>query len=179
MGKFLLAGLGNPGGQYKGTRHNLGFILADLLGENFRSPVSFPFSFCETEEFTLIKPKTFMNKSGLAVERAAAYFNFSQKEIMVACDDFNLPLGKLRLRGRGSAGGHNGLQSVIDYLGTSDFPRIRMGIGGQYESDKVSYVLGRFHKSEAAKVRDMLIDAGRLIRYFCKHGLEETMNKFN
>ena len=113
------------------------------------------------------------------MKMAAEYFDFPYKNILVACDDFNLPPGKLRLRGKGSSGGHNGIQSVIDSLGTDEFPRLRMGIGGEEEPDKSAFVLKEFKSGEKRMVDEMLIDAVRLVNYYIFNGLENTMNRFN
>ncbi len=154
-------------------------MLADMLGDSFKLKRSQGYSCCRTGDLTIIKPLSFMNRSGMAVRAAMEYFDFSPEDILVACDDFNLPPGKLRLRGGGSAGGHNGLQSIIDSLGTNEFSRIRMGIGGQDIPDKSAFVLKRFKSAEKKIIKEMLIDAVNLVNFYCEYGLEKTMNRFN
>ena len=181
MPRPIIAGLGNPGAEYALTRHNLGFMLLDIMlgAENFEGNRRPPFLSAETPDFTALKPLTFMNRSGEAVKYMLKKKSAEPESLIVVCDDYNLPLGKMRLRKNGSAGGHNGLKSVIDHIGTDDFPRLRLGIGGEEAADKVSYVLGRFGKKELETVGDMLIDAKNLIECYISHGIEEAMNRYN
>lgn len=179
MAKKLIIGLGNPGGKYKKTRHNAGFMVADALGGEFRKSKTSPALISEKKEFVVVKPTTYMNRSGVAVKKIADSRASEVDNLLIVYDDFNLPLGKLRIRPGGSAGGHNGLQSVIDSLGTNKVPRLRLGIGGPAVKDQVEYVLGKFSKPEMGKVSDMIIDAKRVIYYYIDHGMEAAMNKYN
>ncbi|MGM0568420.1 MAG: aminoacyl-tRNA hydrolase [Elusimicrobiota bacterium] len=179
MNKFLFAGLGNPGFKYRYTRHNLGFMLADMLGNKFKKSPSGSFIYSDRDELAAVKPLTFMNRSGIAVKEALDYFDLALEDLLVAYDDFNLPLGKIRLRPGGSSGGHKGIQSIIDSLGSRDFCRLRMGIGGVHSLNKTAYVLERFKPGEKKIVEDMLSDAAAAIRCYAGHGIEEAMNRFN
>jgi len=127
----------------------------------------------------VVKPMTFMNKSGKALKCIIEKLAADTEDILVIVDDFNLPLGSIRIRPSGSAGGHNGLQSVIDELGTENFARIRLGIGGQDEEDKVSYVLQKFSKKELKIVEEVLIDVKNAVECCINKGIEEAMNRFN
>ncbi|MFA5138045.1 MAG: aminoacyl-tRNA hydrolase [Elusimicrobiota bacterium] len=184
----LVVGLGNPGEAYQGTRHNVGFRAVDGFVESAggawkRSPVgrgltsrlAFP-----DRVVTAAKPHTFMNLSGEMVSGLARYHGVGPGEILVVCDDFSLPLGRLRIRQRGSAGGQNGLESVIDRLGTQEVPRLRLGIGpvppGQ---DSAAFVLSRFPAAERKEVDSMVERAAGAIRAVLEDGLEPAMNAFN
>ena len=161
-----VVGLGNPGEQYKFTRHNVGFMLLDKLIEKRASlrPKKLKKSLLyEYSGKKLVYPMTFMNLSGKAVKEVMSNFGILPQEILVISDDFNLPLGKIRLRKKGSAGGHNGLQSVIDEIGTADFARLRMGIG-PVERDVIDFVLSDFSNEQKELLQKML-DAGVKIVY--------------
>lgn len=155
-------------------------LLDMMLGEETFSKNKRPLLLsAESPDFTALKPMNFMNRSGEAVKYMLDKKDAGAASILVACDDFNLPLGKIRLRKNGSAGGHNGLKSVIQHIGTDEFPRLRLGIGGEEVPDKVSYVLDRFGKKELEIVSDMLIDAKNLIECYIKYGIDEAMNRYN
>jgi PTH1 family peptidyl-tRNA hydrolase len=177
--KKIIVGLGNPGREYENTRHNTGFMLADLLCPKFRKSRTCPLLISKAGDFIAVKPATYMNRSGIALKCVLDKLGADKSDLLVACDDFNLPLGKLRLRPSGSSGGHNGLQSVIDSLGTNEFPRLRLGIGGADVIDKTGYVLEKFSKKELESVRDMLSDAKEVVYYYLENGMEAAMNKFN
>ncbi len=179
MMKKIIVCLGNPGVEYEMTRHNLGFMFADIFSDKFKFDKDCFLSFCETEDFFIVKPMTFMNVSGRAVQCVLKVLDADAEDIIVVCDDFNLPFGKLRLRQKGSSGGHNGLQSIIDFINTDKFIRLRMGIGGADEQDKTSYVLEKFKKNELKKIEDMLIDGRKIVNCIIKNGIENAMNKFN
>lgn len=159
----LIFGLGNPAEVYKFTRHNIGFMTIDNLAKlhkvkKFERASKYKFSNIEIDniKIVLIKPKTFMNNSGVAVIKALNDFNESPQNILVVCDDVNLPLGKLRLRNKGSAGGHNGLQSIIDTLQTEEFPRLRIGIDKPQSKNLTNYVLSNFTASDLPIIQDTI-----------------------
>ena len=170
-GGWIVAGLGNPGPRYAGTRHDLGFALitrlADEAGMSFAAgpgvEIAGPVEWGEGAAL-LVRPQLYMNRSGPPLQRLLEMADLAPERLLVACDDVNMPLGRLRLRPRGSAGGHNGLKSIIGCLG-DDFPRLRMGVGaGPEDVDQADWVLGNFEESEREAVTDMLERAGRLVR---------------
>jgi PTH1 family peptidyl-tRNA hydrolase len=181
-----IVGLGNPGPQYKGTRHNVGFDVADELAR--RASVSFESAPADAliakwraadEVVLLVKPLTFMNLSGQAVGELARYFKIEVADLIVVVDEVHLPLGKLRARKRGSAGGHNGLKSIIAHLG-DEFARLRIGVGlGGEQRNLADHVLSRFEKSEAAEVERMTSRSADAAEMFITSGIEAVMNAFN
>lgn len=187
--KYLIVGLGNPGKQYAKTRHNVGFMVVDRLAEIYHTSlragkgdylISDTLRLESTEvELILSKPLTYMNNSGLAVRHALDYYKFELERLLVISDDFQLPFGKLRLRASGSEGGHNGLRSIIDHLGTMDFPRLRLGIGEAAAPDKADYVLAPFSKAEHDLLVEMVQKACDAACDFARHGLLYVMNKYN
>ena len=182
----LIVGLGNPGAQYKGTRHNIGFAVIDEIAR--RAAIGFESAPAEAVIATwrrpeggalLAKPLTFMNLSGQAVGEIARYFKVDLPDVLIVVDEVQLPLGKLRARARGSAGGHNGLKSVIAHLG-DDFSRLRIGVGrGGQQRDLADHVLSRFEKDEAAEVERMTTRAADAAEMFITSGIEAVMNAFN
>jgi peptidyl-tRNA hydrolase, PTH1 family len=182
----LIVGLGNPGAQYKGTRHNIGFAVIDEIARRasagFESaPADAVIAKWRRPDGTalLAKPLTFMNLSGQAVGEIARYFKIDVADLLIVFDEAQLPLGKLRARARGSAGGHNGLKSVIAQLG-DECPRLRIGVGrGEQERDLADHVLSRFEKEEAAEVERMTLRAADAAEMFITSGIEAVMNAFN
>ena len=182
----LIVGLGNPGAQYKGTRHNIGFAVIDEIAgrasAGFESaPAEAVIAKWRRPDGTalLAKPLTFMNLSGQAVGEIARYFKIDVADLLIVFDEAQLPLGKLRARARGSAGGHNGLKSVIAQLG-DECPRLRIGVGrGEQERDLADHVLSRFEKEEAAEVERMTARAADAAEMFITSGIEAVMNAFN
>ena len=182
----LIVGLGNPGAQYKGTRHNIGFAVIDEIAR--RAAVGFESAPAEAViakwrrpegGALLAKPLTFMNLSGQAVGEIARYFKVDVPDVLIVVDEAQLPLGRLRARARGSAGGHNGLKSVIAHLG-DDFSRLRIGVGrGEQQRDLADHVLSRFEKEEAAEVERMTTRAADAAEMFITSGIEAVMNAFN
>jgi PTH1 family peptidyl-tRNA hydrolase len=182
----LIVGLGNPGAQYKGTRHNIGFAVIDEIAR--RAAVGFESAPAEAViakwrrpegGALLAKPLTFMNLSGQAVGEIARYFKVDVPDVLIVVDEVQLPLGRLRARARGSAGGHNGLKSVIAHLG-DDFSRLRIGVGrGGQQRDLADHVLSRFEKDEAAEVERMTTRAADAAEMFITSGIEAVMNAFN
>ena len=158
----LLVGLGNPGNDYDKTRHNVGFMVLEEIAKknncSFRESKKLFGRTCEygtgLEKKRLLMPNTYMNESGKSVRSAKDWFNFENKQLLVLVDDMDLPLGKIRVRSKGSSGGHNGLKSIINHLGTTEFKRLKIGIGPPSEDQKerksktISHVLGRFSKEE-------------------------------
>ena len=181
-----IVGLGNPGSSYKGTRHNLGFEVVEELAR--RASIGFESAPAEAliakwrrpdEAILLVKPLTFMNLSGQAVGELSRYFKIDVADLIVVVDEVHLPLGKLRARQRGSAGGHNGLKSIIAHLG-DEFARLRVGVGrGTDQRNLVDHVLARFEKDEAAEVERMTARAADAAEMFIASGIGAVMNAFN
>ncbi len=180
----LIAGLGNPGAKFKGTRHNVGFEVIDELarrgGIAFESaPAEALLARWRASDALLLKPLTFMNLSGQAIGETLRYFKIDFADLLVVVDEVQLPLGKLRARARGSAGGHNGLKSVIAHLG-DEFSRLRIGVGrGDDRRDLADHVLARFEKDEAAEVERMTTRAADAAEMFITSGIAAVMNGFN
>jgi len=183
---YIIVGLGNPGSEYKDTRHNVGFMALDTLVRRFHlkfkqkreifESVSFNF---DNQAVLFVKPRTFMNRSGVAVKTVLQKYEVSDlSRLLIVCDDFNLPFGTLRLRPTGSHGGQKGLQSIISMLGTQDFPRLRIGIGDDF-TDAVEYVLSPFSKNERKDLPIILNWAADAIESFILNGIELTMSRYN
>ena len=188
--KYLIAGLGNPGVRYAVTRHNVGFMVVDRLAERlnvgFRAGkgdyvIASSIQGMEmATDLLLLKPLTYMNNSGMAVRHAADYFRIDLARVLIVYDDFQLPLGKLRLRPGGSDGGHQGMASVIGHLGTEEVPRLRVGIGNQFEKgEMVDYVLSLFSKEEQEQLPATLDRAAEAVLGFAQDGIERAMSRFN
>jgi PTH1 family peptidyl-tRNA hydrolase len=183
----LIVGLGNPGKEYEGTRHNIGFQVLDLFARlnsislikrDFRGLVG-DGRFQDTRVF-LLKPQTYMNLSGESVAALLRQKPIAAADILVVADDIALPLGKLRLRPGGSAGGHNGLKSLIAHLHTQDFPRLRFGVGAPRDpSVQIDFVLGHFSRREQEEVDESCEQAVAAIEVWLKEGIEPAMNRFN
>ena len=179
----LLVGLGNPGREYAGTRHNVGFMIADRLAAKgraeFRTERGWKAAVAKTGDLLLCKPQTYMNLSGESVRAVSDFYKIAPAEVLVVLDDTALPLGRLRLRPDGSAGGHNGLQSVIEHLGTPAVPRLRVGIGAAEPGGAVEHVLGRFSLEEQPVLGQSLDRAEAAIACALERGLQAAMNAFN
>ena len=184
--KKLVVGLGNPGSKYQATRHNIGFEVVDRLAQG-GSGVTFARKFdgliAETEidfhRVLLLKPETFMNLSGRSVGQVMRFYQLGLEDLLVVCDDLNLPLGKLRIRGGGSDGGQKGLRDISAQLGTDDYARLRLGIGQRGELDAADFVLSRFRSSERPAIEDALILAAQAVAVWVTQGLPTAMNRFN
>jgi peptidyl-tRNA hydrolase, PTH1 family len=179
----LLVGLGNPGSEYVGTRHNIGFMVLDRLAQQenlaFTPASKWNCTWARWGEIIVTKPMTYMNRSGDSVGAICHYFRIQVNELLLVVDDVALPLGRLRLRSSGSDGGHNGLKSIIACLGT-DFPRLRIGIGAATDSaDLVDHVLSTFSKPELEIVSRSVERATEAIRKVAEEGVEAAMNIFN
>ena len=180
-------GLGNIGDKYAGTRHNLGFELLNQLCRKWAikpKAGSGKYYIAEGQvkgsDIRLIWPTTYMNNSGLAVKQVLEEFDLLPENIIVICDDINLPLGTIRIRTGGSDGGHNGLGSIIYSLETDLFPRLRMGVGPlPEETDKIEFVLGQFDDKEQENLKKMLVKSGEAVVYLIKNRLEEAMREYN
>jgi len=185
----LVAGLGNPGAKYRGTRHNVGFEVIDLLARKHRlefeaAPADAVFARWRRSEtgdvILLAKPLTFMNLSGDAVAAMARYYKVETPDLLIVCDDVNLPLGRLRVRGSGTEGGHNGLRSMAAMLGTIDYPRLRIGVGrGDLRRDMADHVLARFEPEEESGIEAAVARAADAVETWIDDGLAKTMNVFN
>ncbi len=183
-----IIGLGNPGTEYEKTRHNIGFMVIDALAERHRcklKPSKGEFAMrvrfkASSNDVLLVKPTTYMNRSGIAAKEIVEQEGLSPQEIFVVLDDFELPFGQLRIRKSGSAGSHNGLESIIYHLGTEDFPRLRIGIGAPPEGkDPADYVLSRFSKAEAKELEFIIATAAQAVETAISNGVEAAMNRFN
>jgi PTH1 family peptidyl-tRNA hydrolase len=176
-------GLGNPGREYANTRHNVGFMIVDLLakeaGANFRAEKTWRAEVARTGDLFFCKPLTYMNASGEAVGALAQFYKIRPEETLVVLDDMALPLGKLRLRTKGSAGGHNGLQSILDHFGAQPMPRLRVGIGAAEPGAAIGHVLGKFAPAEREALEAALNRATEAIRCVREKGLEAAMNAYN
>jgi peptidyl-tRNA hydrolase, PTH1 family len=184
---IVLVGLGNPGDKYKGTRHNLGFEVVDLLSQRHARRGSYmkhqawlmPVEIGGSE-ILLVKPLTFMNNSGHAVRDVLNGFDVDPSAAWVVYDDYNIPLGALRMRLQGSDGGHNGIASVIASLRTQEFPRLRLGIGASPgRQSTIDYVLGTFRKSEQKTADELIAYTADAIEAAATEGLGKAMNRFN
>ena len=185
---WLIVGLGKPGSKYENTRHNMGFKTIDLLAEKLNVPVNkvkfkavyntVNFAGCKC---LIMKPQTYMNLSGEAVREAAQFYKIPADHVLVIYDDISLPVGKLRVRPTGSAGGHNGIKNIIAHLGTQEFPRVKIGVGAPEGADKdmVDWVIGAPSQAERkilAESFEKAIDAAEAI---IKNGCQKAMNQFN
>jgi PTH1 family peptidyl-tRNA hydrolase len=182
----IVVGLGNPGTRYAGTRHNVGFAVVDLLAESpwaSRFQSRFQADVAEAIEgphkVFLVKPETFMNLSGQSVRKVMDFYHTPLPDLLVVCDDINLPLGKLRARARGTHGGHNGLRDIQNHLGTTEYARLRIGVGAPEEDDAVDHVLGRFRPTERPIIDEAVRTAAQAVLVWVYHGIEACMNQYN
>lgn len=186
--EYLIVGLGNPGAQYNGTRHNTGFMALDTLAEKLGVRVEkLRFKALTGEAVIagrralLMKPGTFMNLSGQAVREAAAYHKVPMDRVLVLMDDVSLPVGALRIRKKGSAGGHNGLKNIIYLTGRDDFPRVKIGVGEKPhpDYDLADWVLGKFSPEEAKTLLGLFQDIPAICELFVQGKLDEAMSQYN
>jgi PTH1 family peptidyl-tRNA hydrolase len=182
----VIVGLGNPGSRYDGTRHNVGFAVADRLAEapdagRFQSRFQAQVAELRVGEHKvlLVKPETFMNLSGRSVRQAVDFYDVPLEDLLVICDDINLPLGKLRFRARGTHGGHNGLRDIQNHLGTNEYPRLRIGVGAPDQDDAIDHVLGRFRPVEKPVIEEALQLAVQAAGVWIEKGIETCMNQYN
>jgi peptidyl-tRNA hydrolase, PTH1 family len=183
----MVIGLGNPGRKYEGTRHNVGFAVAAELARRHatgRPRSGFQAELVEAdlsgEKALLVLPQTFMNLSGTSALAARDFYKLPNEDLLVVCDDFNLPLGMLRLRGQGSAGGQKGLADILLRLATDEVPRLRIGVGPVPASwDPVDFVLSRFTKNELPEIELSIVRAADAVEVWATNGLQESMSRFN
>lgn len=185
---WLIVGLGNPGREYERSRHNCGFRALDLIAESLgckTDKLKFQGLYCQTtyngKKLFLLKPQTYMNLSGRSVLQLSAYFNIPPQRIIVLFDDISLPPGRLRIRADGSAGGHNGIKSIIQEVGSQDFPRVKIGVGAKPnpEYDLADWVLSSFSAQEEKALSVSLKNAADAALAIIDHGVPEAANKFN
>ena len=182
----LVAGLGNPGPEHAPTRHNVGFMVVDQLAAQVGASWDRSVPQAREDALTakcgavlLVKPTSFMNRSGYPLFAVAQFYKIQPNELLVVLDDFALPLGRLRLRTRGGSGGHNGLESVIMQFGTEEIPRLRVGIGAAPSEGAVDHVLGRFFEEEKLLVRSTISRAVEAVKCAIDNGVVSAMNTFN
>jgi len=179
----LVAGLGNPGPEYAGTRHNIGFVVVDHLAAQFRSTweksTKWQALTSRHGELSLAKPMSSMNRSGYPLVAVAQFYKVAPSEILVVLDDLALPLGRIRIRASGGSGGHNGLDSIIMQFGTEEIPRLRIGIGAAPAAGSVDYVLGRFFEEERALVKLAIERSVEAIKCAVDNSVVAAMNTFN
>jgi len=185
----LVAGLGNPGAKYAGTRHNVGYDVIDLLTRRLdladrveSAPADALMTRWRRDDgvVLLVKPTTFMNASGEAIGQLCRFFKIAVADLLVVCDDVNLPLGRLRARVSGTEGGHNGLRSIAEHLGTIDYPRLRVGVGrGDMRRDLADHVLAGFEPEEQAGIGDAVARAAEAVELWITDGVERMMNVYN
>ena len=185
---YLIVGLGNPGSEYEKTRHNAGFLVTDRLaerwhvawkaGKKFRARLARKQS--EGQDLLLCQPQTFMNFSGESVAAVAGFYRIATPRLIVIVDDADLPMGELRLRPGGGAGGHHGLESVQEHLGTKEYARLRVGIGRQSAARQITgHVLGRFDSTETVLLDTVLTAACKQVETWIAAGIQKAMNQFN
>ncbi len=183
----IIIGLGNPSDKYRATRHNIGWDAITRLSDDYRIPLDFKKhkaicgkGYIGGEKVILAQPVTYMNLSGESVRELVDFYKVSPEEIIVIYDDISLEVGQLRIRKKGSAGGHNGIKSIISHLGTEDFPRIKIGVGDKPKDwDLADYVMSRFHGEEQARIREALKDASDACQLMVDSKIDEAMNRYN
>ena len=185
---YIIVGLGNPTRQYENTRHNVGFDAIDILAKRYNISVKEKkhraycgSGYIEGQKVLLVKPQTYMNLSGESVHSAVDFYKCNPtEELIVLCDDINLEVGQLRIRKKGSAGGHNGLKNIIAHLHTEEFQRVRIGVGQKpAECDLVDFVLGHFAKAEQEDILQGERDAAEAVKVIVTEGIAHAMNLFN
>lgn len=186
--EWMVVGLGNPGANYDRTRHNVGFRTVDLLAKNLGVKIDkakckslLVTASCQGKKVLLVKPQTFMNNSGQAVLWASQFYKVAPSHIIVLSDDISLPVGKIRVRAEGSAGGHNGLKSIIADLGSQEFPRVRIGIGEKPhpDYDLADWVLSRFSAQEEQALAPAIENAANAVLELMQNGVQSAASRFN
>ncbi len=182
----MIVGLGNPGKEYENTRHNIGFMIIDEYCKTYKIDKIktkynglFAKVYRNGEYFVLLKPLSFMNLSGTVVSKFADYFKIKPKDILVIHDDLDLPVGKIKIKSRGSSGGHNGIKSIIEYLKTDEFAHFKIGVGNNKNIDTKDYVLGKFSKKELDIYGKIFGFSSRIIDDFLDLNIEKVMSKYN
>jgi PTH1 family peptidyl-tRNA hydrolase len=184
----VVVGLGNPGNKYAHTRHNVGFEVVDYLIEGERRGLSSPWKKSQgswvaelvedSEKLLLVKPQSYMNCSGRSVRELVDFYQLPLEELLVVCDDISLPLGKLRVRARGTHGGHNGLRDIQQHLGTTEYSRLRVGVGAP-DYDAIDHVLGAFRPSERPVIKDAIARAAQAVLFWAANSVQACMNRYN
>lgn len=182
----LIVGLGNPGPEYERTRHNAGFMVVDRLatrhglsGARTKFHAGALEGLIAGDKCVLLQPMTYMNRSGLSVGEAVAFYKLDRADVLIVVDDVALDVGRLRLRAGGSAGGHNGLADIERALGSSDYPRLRIGVGPQGRGSRHDYVLGRFSPDQLLRLDPLLDVACDCIESWVREGIDKTMSRYN
>ncbi len=184
---YIIVGLGNPTDKYQATRHNIGWDAITRLSDDYRIPLDAKkhkaicgTGYIEGQKVVLAQPVTYMNLSGESVRELVDYYKITPQEVIVIYDDISLEVGQLRIRKKGSAGGHNGIKSIISHLGTDEFPRIKIGVGDKPKDwDLADYVLSRFTKEEQVTIREALKDTSDACKMILTEGIEPAMNLYN
>lgn len=181
----VVVGLGNPGARYVGTRHNVGFEVLERLAASARGRCQERFQAFTVElaedgaKVLLVQPQTFMNLSGRPVRQLLDFYQVPVEDLLVVCDDINLPLGKLRVRAKGTHGGHNGLRDIQNHLGTTAYVRLRVGVGAPAEGEAIGHVLGRFRPGEKPVMDEALDRAAQAVVCWIRQGIQDCMNQYN
>ena len=183
---FLIVGLGNPGREYENTRHNIGFAAIDIIAEKYNIDVNrtkfkgeYGEGFINGNKVILLKQYTFMNLSGESVGAIASYYRIDPEDVYVIFDDISLDVGQIRIRKKGSAGGHNGIKSIIAHLGTTEFPRIKVGVGQAKPGDLIDHVLGHFHGEDKLHIKEGIELAADAMEMILEQDIDKAMNEFN
>lgn len=185
---YIIAGLGNPGGKYEMTRHNAGFLAMDLLAiedgfdiKKLKHHALVADAEINGKRCLVMKPQTMMNNSGEAVGEAARFYKIPPENVIIVYDDISLDVGQTRIRRKGSAGGHNGIKSIIAHLGSENFPRVKVGVGKKpnLEYDLVSWVLGRFPKEQEPDLKSALENSTKAVRLIVNDEIDKAMNLYN
>lgn len=182
---FLIVGLGNPGKEYDGTRHNIGFEAIDYIADKYNIELNrikfkgvFGEGFINGKKVILLKPTTYMNLSGESIREVINFYKISNEEVIVIYDDISLEVGRLRIREKGSHGGHNGIKSIIANLGTDVFPRVKIGVGAP-KGNLVSHVLGKFSEDEVEILKETIKASNEAVSIMLQSNAKEAMNKLN
>lgn len=184
---YLIVGLGNPEEEYSKTRHNMGFNTIDKVAKQYKMQINkkkfqglYESGIIEGQKVILIKPQTYMNLSGNCVKEIVDFYKIEKEDILIIYDEMDIEPGKIKIRKKGGPGGHNGLKSIIEKLGTEEFSRIRIGIGRPtHEQDKVNYVIGAIPKEEISKLQEGVEKAKDAVIEILKNGIDKAMNKLN
>ena len=184
---YLIVGLGNPEEEYSKTRHNMGFNALNKIAQKYNMQLNknkfeglYDNGVIEGKKVILVKPQTYMNLSGKCVKEIADFYKIEKENILVVYDDMDIEPGTIKIRKKGSAGGHNGMKSIIQMIGTEEFPRIRIGIGRpEHNGDEINYVIGAIPKEEIPKLEEGTEKAKEAIIEILKNGIDSAMNKFN
>ena len=184
---YLIVGLGNPEEEYGQTRHNMGFDTINKIAEKYNIKLNknkfhgiYENTTIENKKVILLKPQTYMNLSGISIKEIMNFYKIEKENILIIYDDMDIEPGKIKIRKKGSSGGHNGLKSIIENIGTEEFNRIRIGIGRPtHEQDKINYVIGAISKEEQEKLQKGIEKAAEAVEEILKNGIDSAMNKFN